>query len=102
MSQSAVNEKAGARTPLALVFASCAIGVVLLFLTGLMSNLPQPVLAAVVLDGGQGSDPPQGAAPLLSRQQAGVQRRHGRRRRRAAFRHIEGYPAGGDLSILLR
>jgi high affinity sulfate transporter 1 len=49
MSQSAVNEKAGARTPLALVFASCAIGIVLLFLTGLMSNLPQPVLAAVVL-----------------------------------------------------
>jgi high affinity sulfate transporter 1 len=49
MSQSAVNEKAGARTPLALVFASCAIGAVLLFLTGLMANLPQPVLAAVVL-----------------------------------------------------
>jgi MFS superfamily sulfate permease-like transporter len=49
MSQSAVNEKAGARTPLALVFASCTIGVVLLFLTGLMGNLPQPVLAAVVL-----------------------------------------------------
>lgn len=49
MSQSAVNEKAGAQTPLALVFASCAIGIVLLFLTGLMSNLPQPVLAAVVL-----------------------------------------------------
>lgn len=49
MSQSAVNEKAGARTPLALVFASCAVGFVLLFLTGLMSNLPQPVLAAVVL-----------------------------------------------------
>lgn len=49
MSQSAVNEKAGACSPLALVFASAAIGVVLLFLTGLMSGLPQPVLAAVVL-----------------------------------------------------
>lgn len=49
MSQSAVNENAGARTPLALVFASCTIGIVLLFLTGLMSSLPQPVLAAVVL-----------------------------------------------------
>lgn len=49
MSQSAVNEKAGARTPLALVFASVAIGAVLLFLTGLMRNLPEPVLAAVVL-----------------------------------------------------
>ncbi|RQW82793.1 MAG: SulP family inorganic anion transporter, partial [Geobacter sp.] len=30
MSQSAVNDKAGARTPLSLVFASCAIAVVLL------------------------------------------------------------------------
>jgi MFS superfamily sulfate permease-like transporter len=34
---------------LALVFASVAIGAVLLFLTGLMRNLPEPVLAAVVL-----------------------------------------------------
>jgi SulP family sulfate permease len=49
MSQSAVNEKAGAQTPLALVFASVSLGAVLLFLTGLMRNLPQPVLAAVVL-----------------------------------------------------
>jgi anti-anti-sigma factor len=49
MSQSAVNEKAGAQTPMALVVASFGIGVVLLFLTGLMRNLPQPVLAAVVL-----------------------------------------------------
>jgi high affinity sulfate transporter 1 len=49
MSQSAVNEKAGAQTPLALGFASAAIGAVLLFLTALMRNLPQPVLAAVVL-----------------------------------------------------
>ena len=49
MSQSAVNEKAGAQTPLALVFASASICTVLLFLTGLMRNLPQPVLAGVVL-----------------------------------------------------
>ena len=49
MSQSAVNDKAGARTPLSLIFASCAIAVVLLFFTGFMSYLPQPVLAAVVL-----------------------------------------------------
>jgi len=49
MSQSAVNDKAGARTPLALVFTSCAIAVVLLFFTDFMGNLPQPVLAAVVL-----------------------------------------------------
>jgi high affinity sulfate transporter 1 len=49
MSQSAVNEKGGAKTPLALVFASVCIGLVLLFLTGVMRNLPEPVLAAVVL-----------------------------------------------------
>lgn len=49
MSQSAVNEKGGAKTQLALVFASASIGAVLLFLTGLMRNLPEPVLAAVVL-----------------------------------------------------
>jgi high affinity sulfate transporter 1 len=48
MSQSAVNEKGGAKTPLALAFASLSIGAVLLFLTGLMKNLPDPVLAAVV------------------------------------------------------
>lgn len=49
LSQSTVNDKAGARTPLALVFASCAIGVCLLFLTGLLRNLPDVVLAAIVL-----------------------------------------------------
>jgi high affinity sulfate transporter 1 len=49
LSQSAVNDKAGARTPLALVFASLAIGICLLFLTGLLKNLPMVVLAAIVL-----------------------------------------------------
>ena len=49
LSQSAVNEKAGARTPLALVFASVTLALVLLFLTGLFRNLPNTVLAAVVL-----------------------------------------------------
>ena len=49
LSQSAVNENAGARTPLSLVFASLALGLVLLFLTGLFRNLPEAVLAAVVL-----------------------------------------------------
>jgi high affinity sulfate transporter 1 len=49
LSQTAVNEQAGARTPLALVFASLALGLVLMFLTGLFHNLPHAVLAAVVL-----------------------------------------------------
>jgi high affinity sulfate transporter 1 len=49
LSQSTVNDKAGARTPLALVFASGAIALCLLFLTDLLRNLPDVVLAAIVL-----------------------------------------------------
>ena len=49
LSQSSVNDKAGAKTPLALVFASATIGLCLLFLTGLLRNLPSVVLAAIVL-----------------------------------------------------
>ncbi len=49
LSQSAVNDKAGARTALALVFASVTLGLCLLFLTGFLENLPKAVLAAVVL-----------------------------------------------------
>ncbi len=49
LSQSAVNDKAGARTPLALVFASATIAICLLFLTEFLRNLPMVVLAAIVL-----------------------------------------------------
>jgi high affinity sulfate transporter 1 len=49
LSQSTVNDTAGARTPLALVFASIAIALCLLFLTDLIANLPNVVLAAIVL-----------------------------------------------------
>ncbi len=49
LSQSAVNDRAGARSPLALVFASVTLALCLLFLTGLLENLPKAVLAAVVL-----------------------------------------------------
>jgi len=49
LSQSAVNDKAGARTPLALIFASGTLALCLLFLTGLLANLPKAVLAAVVV-----------------------------------------------------
>jgi MFS superfamily sulfate permease-like transporter len=44
-----VNDKAGARTPLSLLFASLTLTACLLFLTGLLANLPNVVLAAVVL-----------------------------------------------------
>ncbi len=49
LSQSVVNEKAGARTPFSLVVASFAIALCLMFLTGLLRNLPMVILAAIVL-----------------------------------------------------
>jgi MFS superfamily sulfate permease-like transporter len=49
LSQSAVNDKAGAKTPLSLVFASVTLGLCLLFLTGAVARLPKAVLAAIVL-----------------------------------------------------
>ncbi|MBZ0243755.1 MAG: STAS domain-containing protein, partial [Bacteroidales bacterium] len=49
LSQTAVNDKAGAKTPVSLVFASVAIGLCLLMLTGLLENLPNVVLACIVI-----------------------------------------------------
>jgi high affinity sulfate transporter 1 len=49
LSQSAVNEKGGARTPLSLAFAAAVIALVLLFFTGLFQSLPEAALAAIVL-----------------------------------------------------
>jgi high affinity sulfate transporter 1 len=49
LSQSAVNEKAGAQSPLALIFASGVLVLALFFLTGLLRNIPVTVLAAIVL-----------------------------------------------------
>jgi high affinity sulfate transporter 1 len=48
-SQSLVNEEAGAKTPLSTALAAVFILVVVLFFSHLLSALPQPVLAAVVL-----------------------------------------------------
>ena len=49
MSQSLVNESAGARTPISGLVAALFTLIVALFATGLLRNLPQPVLAAIVL-----------------------------------------------------
>jgi high affinity sulfate transporter 1 len=49
LSQSAVNEKGGARTPLSLALAAAVIALVLLFFTGLFKSLPEAALAAIVL-----------------------------------------------------
>jgi sulfate permease, SulP family len=48
-SQSLVNEEGGAKTPLSTALAAVFILVVMLFFSHLLSALPQPVLAAVVL-----------------------------------------------------
>lgn len=49
LSQTAVNERAGARTPAALLVASATLALCLLFLTGPLADLPKAALAAVVL-----------------------------------------------------
>jgi SulP family sulfate permease len=49
MSQSVVNESAGARTPLSGLVAAVFTLVIVLLASGLLRNLPQPVLAAIVL-----------------------------------------------------
>jgi SulP family sulfate permease len=49
MSQSLVNESAGARTPASGLVAALFTLAVVLFASGLLRNLPQPVLAAIVL-----------------------------------------------------
>jgi len=49
MSQSLVNESAGARTPIAGLIAAFFTLIVAVFASGLLRNLPQPVLAAIVL-----------------------------------------------------
>jgi MFS superfamily sulfate permease-like transporter len=49
MSQSLVNEGGGARTPLSGAFAAGLILIVTVFFSHLLRDLPQPVLAAIVL-----------------------------------------------------
>src|SRR6266446_6077937 len=48
-SQSLVNEEASVRTPLSTALAAVCILMVVLFFSHLLSGLPQPVIAAVVL-----------------------------------------------------
>jgi SulP family sulfate permease len=50
LSQSTVNDKAGARTPLALIFCSITLSLLLLYFTGLLKNLPEVILGVIVLD----------------------------------------------------
>jgi MFS superfamily sulfate permease-like transporter len=49
LSQSAVSDRAGARTPIAILSASVVLALCLVFLTGVLADLPKTVLAAVTL-----------------------------------------------------
>jgi len=53
-SRSAVNDQAGAESPMANVFAALVIGLALLFLTPLFYYLPVPALAAIIVVAGSG------------------------------------------------
>ena len=48
-SRTAVNEQAGARTPLANWVAAGIVGIALLFLTGFVEELPMAALAAIII-----------------------------------------------------
>jgi sulfate permease, SulP family len=50
LSASSLNESAGARTPLASLITGALVLLTLLFLAPLFSDLPKPVLAAVIID----------------------------------------------------
>lgn len=49
MSQTAVNDMGGAKSPLSLVVTSGAVALTLLFFAGVFRNLPEPVLGAIIL-----------------------------------------------------
>ncbi|MCW5768323.1 MAG: SulP family inorganic anion transporter [Phycisphaeraceae bacterium] len=49
VSQSLVNESSGARTPMSGLVAAAIIAAVVVFFTDLLHDLPQPVLAAIIL-----------------------------------------------------
>jgi anti-anti-sigma factor len=49
LSQSIVNDRAGARTPMSLLVCSGALAIILIFFTGLLRDLPMVVLAAIVI-----------------------------------------------------
>lgn len=50
LSQSVVNAKSGAKSLLSLIFTSVMLAVVLIFLTGLLKNMPQVILAVIVIE----------------------------------------------------
>ena len=95
LSQSSVNDKAGAKTPLALVFASVTIGLCLMFLTGAAGQSAQRGARGHRAGRRQGTDQHPRAAPRVAGQPFRIQRVDGRVRRRAAAGHSQRRDRGG-------
>ncbi len=49
LSQSTVNDKSGAKTPMSLIVCSVTLGAILLYFTHLLTNLPEVILAVIVI-----------------------------------------------------
>jgi sulfate permease, SulP family len=49
LSQSTVNDKSGSKTPMSVILCSVTLALILIFFTGLLENLPEVVLAAIVI-----------------------------------------------------
>lgn len=49
LSQSTVNDKSGAKTSMSLIICSITLGVILLYFTFLLKNLPEVILAVIVI-----------------------------------------------------
>ena len=75
LSQSAVNDKAGARTSLALVFASITLALCLLFLTGLLGKSSEGGAGGRRVDRSVWIAGFSGTAPHVASEPAGLLRR---------------------------
>ena len=64
MSQTAVNDMGGARSPLSLVVTSGAVALTLVFFSGLFRNLPEPVLGAIILMAAKHGEDRRAARPV--------------------------------------
>jgi SulP family sulfate permease len=64
-SRSAVNDQAGAKTPLANWFTAAVVALTLLFLTPLFYYLPIPILAAIIMVAGFGLIDPEEVMELF-------------------------------------
>ena len=101
MSRSAVADKSGAQSPLAGGVAALSIAVVLLFLTGLFTNLPETILAAVVIVAVKGLFKSKALKHLYHVNRSRILDRAGGLVRRAALRHAGRRAIGVIVSLLL-